>query len=276
MLRLRILSALVLVPLVVWALFAWTQPAFALLLGAFILVGAWEWATLSGIKKAITRLLYVSVLGIAGAGLILAPSLTRPLLALALLFWLWVFVEHVACRELSAGFLATSPGKLLAGFLVLLPAWMVPLTLRQLPDGKWLTLYLMVVVWGADTGAYFAGHRWGRHKLAPLISPGKTWEGVGGGLVTVLLVGLIAGIYHWHFRGAELVVWMLLSFCTAFVSVLGDLFESRMKRIAGAKDSGTLIPGHGGVLDRIDAFTAAAPVFALAWLIWRQAPGSSL
>ena len=276
MLKLRILSALVLVPLVVWALFAWTQPAFALLLGAFILVGAWEWATLSGIKKAVTRMLYVSVLGIAGTGLILAPSLTRPLLALAVLFWLWVFIEHVACRDLGAGFLATPPGKLLAGFLVLLPAWIVPLALRQLPDGKWLTLYLMVVVWGADTGAYFAGHRWGRHKLAPLVSPGKTWEGVGGGMITVLLVGLIAGIYHWHFQGAELVVWMLLSICTAFVSVLGDLFESRMKRIAGAKDSGTLIPGHGGVLDRIDAFTAAAPVFALAWLIWRQASGRLL
>jgi phosphatidate cytidylyltransferase len=265
----------VLVPLIVWALFSWPQPAFATLLGAFILVGAWEWTALSAIRPPVLRLLYVALLGVFGIGLIVTPAWIRPLLSLAVIFWLWVLIEHTAFRDLKAGFLASFPGKLLGGFLVLLPAWVVPLTLRELPDGKWLTLYLMVVVWGADTGAYFAGHRWGKHKLAPLVSPGKSWEGVGGGLVTVAILGLGAGIYHWQFRGGELVLWLLLSGCTAFISVLGDLFESRMKRVAGVKDSGALIPGHGGVLDRIDAFTAAAPVFALAWLVWRVPAGAS-
>ena len=274
MLKLRILSALVLVPLVVWALFAWPTPAFAALLGAFILVGAWEWTALAGIRALAARGLYVALIAVAGMVLFLTPAWIRPLLALAVIFWLWVFIEHIVFRDLKAGYLASFPGKLLGGFLVLLPAWIVPLTLRELADGKWLTLFLMVVVWGADTGAYFAGHRWGRHKLAPLVSPGKSWEGVGGGLVTVLLLALAAGIYHWQLRGSELVFWLLLSVGTAFVSVLGDLFESRMKRVAGVKDSGTLIPGHGGVLDRIDAFTAAAPVFALAWLIWRVPAGA--
>lgn len=274
MLKLRILSALVLVPLIVWALFVWSPPAFAALLGAFILVGAWEWTALGGIRQPALRLLYVALLGSAGMALILTPSWIRPLLSLAVIFWLWVFIEHVAFRDLKAGFLVSFPGKLLGGFFVLLPAWIVPLTLRELPDGKWLTLYLMVMVWGADTGAYFAGHRWGRHKLAPQVSPGKSWEGVGGGLVTVVVLALGAGIYHWQFHGGELIFWLLLSGWTAFVSVLGDLFESRMKRVAGVKDSGTLIPGHGGVLDRIDAFTAAAPVFALIWLVWRVPAGA--
>jgi len=274
MLKLRILSALVLIPLVVWALFAWPTPAFAALLGVFILVGGWEWTALAGIRAVASRGLYVALLAVAGMALFLTPAWIRPLLALAVMFWLWVFIEHVAFRDLKAGFLASFPGKLLGGFFVLLPAWIVPLSLRELPDGKWLTLFLMVVVWGADTGAYFAGHRWGRHKLAPLVSPGKSWEGVGGGLVTVVILALVAGIYHWQFRGSELVFWLLLSGGTAFVSVLGDLFESRMKRVAGVKDSGTLIPGHGGVLDRIDAFTAAAPVFALAWLVWRVPAGA--
>ena len=275
MLKLRILSALVLVPLIVWALFSWPQPYFAALLGAFILVGAWEWTALSGIRHPALRLLYVALLGATGLALILAPSWIRPLLSLAVVFWLWVFIEHVVFRNLKAGFLASFPGELLGGFLVLLPAWVVPLVLRELPDGKWLTLYLMIVVWGADTGAYFAGHRWGKHKLAPQVSPGKSWEGVGGGLATVMILALGASLYHWQFHGSELVLWLLLSGGTAFISVLGDLFESRLKRVAGVKDSGTLIPGHGGVLDRIDAFTAAAPVFALAWLVWRVPAGGA-
>jgi phosphatidate cytidylyltransferase len=274
MLKLRVLSALVLIPLVVWALFAWPMPAFAALLGVFIIVGAWEWTALAGLRGAASRLLYVALLGGGGVLLILTPSWTRPLLAVAASFWLWAFIELVAYRDVRAGFLASLPGKLLGGFLVLWPAWIVPLALREQPHGQWLTLFIMVLVWTADTGAYFAGHRFGRHKLAPHVSPGKTWEGVAGGLVTVLVVALGAGVYGWQFRGGELVLWLALSLFTAFVSVLGDLFESRVKRAVGVKDSGTLIPGHGGVLDRIDAFTAAAPVFALAWLVWR-APGVS-
>jgi len=170
------------------------------------------------------------------------------------------------------------PGKLLSGFFVLVPAWIAPLALRELPqgllpDGRWLTLYLLMIVWVADSGAYFAGHRWGKTKLAPHVSPGKTWEGVAGGLAAVLLLALLAGVFGWRFGASELVIWVILSLVTAFVSVFGDLFESRAKRAAGVKDSGSILPGHGGVLDRIDAFTAAAPVFMLAWLLWRTPAG---
>lgn len=281
MLKQRVMSALVLIFLIVWALFFWSQYAFAAFLGAFILVGAWEWTRLMRMTNLAGRITYVVAVGLAGAGMILNPSWSRPLLFVAVMFWMWAFAEHLWMKRLEDGLIVTYPGKLLGGFLVLLPAWIVPLVLRQMPqdtmpDGRWLVLYLMLVVWAADTGAYFAGHLWGRHKLSPSVSPGKTWEGVGGGLFLVLLLALTAGIYHWRIRGDELVIWVALSIFVALASVFGDLFESRMKRIAGTKDSGTLIPGHGGVLDRIDAFTAAAPVFAYLWYQWRLPTGSLL
>lgn len=275
MLRLRVLSALVLVPLVVWGLFAWPQPLFATFLGAFIAVGAWEWTVLAGIRARSARLAYSAAIVLGGLAVLALPALWMPLLMAAAGFWLLAFLEQLGVRELDRGLLPTFPGRLIGGFLVLVPAWLVPLALRELPDGKWLTLFLMLYVWGADTGAYFAGHRFGRHKLAPRVSPGKTWEGVAGGLATVLAVALVAGVYGLGLAGTALALWVALSLVTGLVSVLGDLFESRLKRIAGVKDSGTLIPGHGGVLDRIDAFTAAAPVFALAWLLWRVPPGAA-
>jgi phosphatidate cytidylyltransferase len=277
MLKQRILTAMVLIPLTVWALFYWPQPAFAAFLGFFILVGAWEWTALCGLQKRPVRLLYVAIIGVSGGmlaaslALPIKAALMWPLLAVVVLWWLWAFFELLFYVDVHQGFLASLPGKLLSGFFVLLPAWIVPLILRDLPypglpGGKWLTLYLLVIVWVADTG---------RTKLAPHVSPGKTWEGVAGGLAAVFVLALLAGIFGWHFTGNELVAWAALSMATAFVSVFGDLFESRAKRAAGVKDSGTIFPGHGGVLDRIDAYTAAAPLFALAWLLWRASAGGT-
>jgi len=276
MLKQRIITALILISVLVWALFTWPQPAFALFLGVFILAGAWEWTALCGLQKLPVRLLYLALVAMAGGFLIVTPSLTLPLMVIAVLWWLWIFIELVAYPDVRQGFLASLPGKLLSGFVLLLPAWIAPLTLRaQSPQGEWLALFLLLSVWAADTGAYFAGHRWGKTKLAPHISPGKTWEGVAGGLVTVLVLALTAGVYAAHYTGSVLMAWVALALVTAFVSVLGDLFESRVKRAAGVKDSGVLFPGHGGVLDRIDAFTAAAPLFTLAWLCWSASKGAA-
>ena len=272
MLKQRIITALILIPVLIWALFAWSQVAFAVFLGVFILVGAWEWTALCGLQRLPVRLLYLVLVAMAGGFLIVTPSLTPLLMAIAVLWWLWIFIELVAYPDVRQGFLASLPGKLLSGFVLLLPAWIAPLVLRVQPQGEWLALFLLLIVWGADTGAYFAGHRWGKTKLAPHISPGKTWEGVAGGLVAVLVLALAAGIYGVSYNGAQLVAWVTLALVTGFVSVLGDLFESRVKRAAGVKDSGVLFPGHGGVLDRIDAFTAAAPLFTLAWLYWFATP----
>lgn len=276
MLKQRILTALVLIAFLVWALFTWPQPAFAVFLGVFILVGAWEWTALCGLQTLPARLLYLALVAVAGGILIVTPSATLPLMAAAVLWWLWSFIELVSYPDVHRGFLASRPGKLLSGFVLLLPAWIAPLALRaQSPQGEWLALFLMLVVWTADSGAYFAGHRFGKTKLAPVISPGKTWEGVAGGLLTVLALALAAGVYGMHYTGTMLAAWVALALVTAFVSVLGDLFESRVKRTAGVKDSGVLFPGHGGVLDRIDSFTAAAPLFTLAWLCWSAPAGVS-
>jgi phosphatidate cytidylyltransferase len=275
MLKQRILTALVLVALLVWALFAWPQTAFAAFLGFFILVGAWEWTALCGLKKLPARLSYVALVMAAGVFLIVTPPAILPLMAIAVLWWLWSFIELVSYSDVRRGLLASRTGKLLSGFVLLLPAWLAPLVLRaQSPQGEWLTLFLLFIVFSADTGAYFAGHRWGKTKLAPSISPGKTWEGVAGGLAAVLVLALAAGVYGAHYSGSMLAAWVALALGTGFVSVLGDLFESRAKRAAGVKDSGVLFPGHGGVLDRIDAFTAAAPLFTLVWLCWQGPAGA--
>lgn len=276
MLKQRILTALVLIAFLLWALFAWPQPAFAAFVGVFILVGAWEWTALCGLQRLAARIFYLALVAVAGGILIATPSATLPLMTVAVLWWLWSFIELVFYADVRQGFLASRPGKLLSGFVLLLPAWIAPLALRaHSPQGEWLVLFLLLIVWGADTGAYFAGHRFGKTKLAPSISPGKTWEGVAGGLLAVLVLALLAGVYGARYTGTMLVAWVVLMLVTAFVSVLGDLYESRVKRAAGVKDSGILFPGHGGVLDRIDSFTAAAPLFTLAWLCWFTPAGAS-
>ena len=274
MLKLRILTALIMIPLVLWALFAWPPTVFIIFLGAFILIGAWEWTMLCGLKKLPVRLAYIALVVVVGVFLLVTPSLTLPLMGLAVLWWLWIFIELIAYPDVRQGFLASRTGTLLSGFVVLLPAWIALPLLRELPPhNAWLALFLLLIVWAADTGAYFAGHRWGKTKLAPRVSPGKTWEGVAGGLVVVLVLALATGVYVGAYSGWMLWAWVLLATVTGFVSVLGDLFESRIKRAAGVKDSGNVFPGHGGVLDRIDAFTAAAPLFTLVCLLWYAAGG---
>jgi phosphatidate cytidylyltransferase len=146
----------------------------------------------------------------------------------------------------------------LAGLIVLLPMWLAAVRLQSTP---WLLLALLAIVWVSDSAAYGAGHAWGKHKLAPSISPGKSWEGVGGAIAAVAVYAAI--FHHARFPETGLFFVMTAFFAIAVLGILGDLFESLLKRSAGVKDSGTLLPGHGGVLDRIDAITAALPLAAL-------------
>lgn len=267
MLKQRILTAAVLVPLMVFTLW-FTQPAVvAALLGVFVLAAAWEWAGMSGLKSYAARATYLLALIVTVAAILPLPVL--PVLAFGALWWLWAAVEVFVLRDSRRGVFAALPGRLIGGAFILLPAWLAAFYLFQAdPRSPLVLLFLFVAVWVADSGAYFVGKAWGKTKIAPHISPGKSLEGVIGGVVVVTLLAVVAGAAVWRLRGAELAGWLAVVTVTVLISVVGDLMESKAKRIAGVKDSGALLPGHGGVFDRIDAFTAAAPVYGLgvAWL----------
>jgi phosphatidate cytidylyltransferase len=161
--------------------------------------------------------------------------------------------------------------RLVIGLLILLPAWQGLMLFKQWPEANGLILAVMVLVWVADIGAYFSGRRFGKNKLAPQVSPGKSWEGVFGGLAASLLVTLAVGLTR-DWSGSALLIAIAGAAVVVLISVVGDLTESMFKRQAGLKDSSNLLPGHGGVLDRIDSLTAAIPVFAV--LLWLAGWGS--
>lgn len=244
-------------------------PAVAAVLAAFAAAGAWEWGGLVGLQGAARSLYVGAVLAMLvalwpaarGAGL-------EPVLAAALLWWAGALAWETRPQVARGAGAAARLLKLLAGVLVLAPAWTALVWLHGAGQrGPALLLYVLALVWVADSAAYYAGRRWGRHRLAPRLSPGKTWEGLGGGLAGAGLFALAAGLAAGQ-GGADLARWTALGLLAALASVAGDLFESLIKRHAGVKDSGSLFPGHGGVLDRIDSLTAAAPVFVagLRWL----------
>ena len=282
MLKQRLLTIAVLLPLFVWCVLAMPTRYFALCIALMVLLGAREWAQLIGLTARAPQLAYVALVGAvlaASAWLLTQPLLRQVVLALAMLWWIvamtWIrrYSRDPAAFARALGSAASTqfPPHWLFGMLgivVLVPAWLGLVIIHGNEfAGGYLVLLLMIVVWGADSGAYVAGRLWGRTKLAPEVSPGKSWEGVYGGLVTATLGVIGAGLWYgldWR----TLVTLALLGFVTVMFSIVGDLFESMVKRLAGVKDSGNLLPGHGGMLDRIDGVTAAAPVFALG-LIWQ-------
>lgn len=267
----RILTALALIPPLVAALFFLPTVWLALLFGLFVAVAAWEWSALAGLSSPAARLAYVVALlafgGLAAAAVVRQMPHGALIPLAASLWWLWVLVELLRHPEPGAGWLATRVGRVVSGFCVLIPAWVAPLYLHaQDPLSPALLLFVFALVWTADTAAYFFGRALGRRRLAPLLSPGKTVEGALGGLGAVVPLAWVCGTMIWKLDGGLLLVWVLVALVAAACSVVGDLAESKFKRIAGVKDSGRLLPGHGGVLDRIDAFTAAAPVFVTGWV----------
>lgn len=278
MLRQRLRTAAILLPLFLYSLFAFEPRTFAAIVAVVVILGAWEWAALMGLAGWL-RIAYAAVVGVAlvaCAATIGTPGLPQALLAAAVLWWLAALVliqRFQAGGELpalSAGEDARAGRWLfgLVGIAVLAPAWLaIVLVHGTALHGAGFVLLLMLLVWGADSGAFFAGRRWGRRRLAARVSPGKTWAGVYGALGVSALIAAGAGTLWLGLGGATLVTLVLLGLVTVLFSIVGDLFESLVKRLAGVKDSGNLLPGHGGVLDRIDSVTAAAPVFVLG-LSW--------
>ena len=277
MLATRILTALVLVPLTLAALFLLPAAGWAMVSLAVIVVAAAEWANLAGYRGP-SWLLFVGGTLAIGASLLFAGGSgfdrgwpTPVVLAVcgaATLFWV-----IAAPLWLRSGWRPTSPLAMAAiGWLVLVGAWVAIAELQA--RSPWLVLAAMAIVWIADTAAYFAGRAFGRRKLAPSISPGKTWEGVYGALVAVAVYAAVlvpfardAG-YTGEFGPGAVVLWIAFALVLAGLSICGDLLESLLKRQAGVKDSGRLLPGHGGVLDRTDALLAAMPPAAIATLLF--------
>lgn len=264
MLRTRILTALVLLPLVIWTIFGASDwRAFAGFAALIVVAGAWEWTNLMGWRSSLARLAYVLLL-VGGLWMVWQPPVMawRSYLYLTSAFWWLVALRMVVGYPANAVLWARTAILAPVGLILLLPAWMGLADLQR--QSPWWLMYVFLLVWGADTGAYFAGRAFGKHKLAPEVSPGKTLEGLAGGIVLTGAVMVSVGIYR-HLTGERLLAFIALSLLTVMASVLGDLFESMAKRQRGIKDSGIIFPGHGGALDRIDSLTAAAPVFMAGW-----------
>ncbi|MFM9913490.1 MAG: phosphatidate cytidylyltransferase [Methylophilaceae bacterium] len=262
MLKTRIITALLLAAGLLGALFLANDLVWALLMWVVVAIGAWEWGALAGLniagRRAFAALL--SVIIIACLPGIWPPSILANQYALLFfvilattIFWLLLapialLTSHQAQRGVT----------LCIGAVLLLAFWMAMVSLRSISPT--LVLVLMAAVWIADSAAYFAGSAYGRHKLAPTISPGKTWEGVLGAWLAVTLYGLIL---CWV---KDLSLWWLVAlWAVTVLSIMGDLFESLLKRQAGLKDSGSILPGHGGILDRIDGLLPTLPVAAFAF-----------
>jgi phosphatidate cytidylyltransferase len=258
MLRKRFITAVIALALLLAVLFVAPANVAEAVIALVILGGAWEWSRfLQARSKAVqfTYIAVVALLMVAFAGPLAAYKVL--VLQVALAWWLiafgWCFFYPTPIP---------APVRWLSGTLVLVPAYIALIALYRI--GPLMLLFALLIVWAADMGAYFAGKAFGKVKLAPAISPGKTWEGVIGGLV--LVVALVVG--RSFFVASNLAAMIPFCLAVAGISIVGDLTVSMLKRTTGVKDSGSLFPGHGGILDRIDSVTAAAPLFALGvgWL----------
>lgn len=267
----RVITAAVLLPLFVGGIFYLETAWWIAALMPLVLAGAWEWGGLSGFGGT-GRWSYCALVLVSGLGILMAgyqwnmPVVTEASLWISTVFWV-----VVAPLWLRLGWRPSHPLPLvLAGWMLLVPTWVALVRLQGTP---WVLLAVLGVVWIADSAAYFAGRSWGRRKLAPAVSPGKTWEGVAGAAVAVAVYHAVVwnfGFSHHAPTGGFAAILLVAALFP--LSILGDLFESWIKRQAGVKDSGRLLPGHGGVLDRIDALTSTLPLAALIipWMISRS------
>ncbi len=268
-LKQRVITAFAMLFILLFALFVLPLEGFTLFICILFLVGAWEWSNLSGIRSKIARILFTLVT--FGLAITLAwyskwsqdMEALRSILLVGCAWWVFSLL-WIQGFPSSAIIWGSWPIRAVMGWFVLIPAWLACIYLRAENNGAWLMLMVIFIIAAADIGAYFTGKSLGRTKLAPNVSPGKSWEGVFGGMIFAVFIGMI---FNWVFGKDQWLILFLILIPTALISVIGDLLESMVKRHRGVKDSSQLLPGHGGVLDRIDGLVAAAPVFALALLM---------
>jgi phosphatidate cytidylyltransferase len=252
-----VVTATVLIVLLLAGLFFLPRTGVALLMALIVAIGGFEWARLCGLGVMESRIYAAAI--VIGLLALVSVEVWRPAFVAGSAFWIlavpaWLWFG-LGARQRS--------GLIPLGFLVLVPPALAMVVLEPLD-----ALLALAVAWIADTAAYFAGRRWGRRKLAPSISPGKTWEGAAGGLIGAAAYAMILSILFAGMQGTRMAAFLGAAALLVAVSIVGDLFESAVKRQAGVKDSGSILPGHGGMLDRIDSATAVLPVAALLvpWL----------
>lgn len=285
MLKQRILTALVLAPLALIAILFLPIEGFKLVVAGIIMLGAYEWANMSGITARIVKGWFTVFVGVLLAFLIFTVDADKIwiqgelnpvyfiVLQIAVVWWLLSLFMILAYPRYSNIWKNSRSIRGTFGLLTLIPTWVAIVSLRtSLYDvdpfyGASLLFYVLGIVWAADIGAFFVGVKFGKHKLRPNVSPGKTLEGLLGGVMASLAIIAFAAL-HYQVEPSRIWLHLVIGGITVGVSALGDLNESMFKRCAGIKDSGKILPGHGGIMDRIDSLTAAFPVFAFCYVVW--------
>jgi phosphatidate cytidylyltransferase len=251
-------------------------PYFGWFFALILALAAWEWANLSALTTQVMRVTYAML--IAALAIKVLPGLSVTWVLSLSVFW-WIIASILVMTYPGSSRLWSQPWvRTVLGLVILLPMWKALVFIREarfLPVDDFnvllLILYVLLLVWAADVGAYFSGKTWGKAKLAPNVSPGKSWAGAWGGISAAMILGVVA-VYLMELSLLHGLQFLVITAITAMVSIIGDLTESMFKRTRGIKDSSALLPGHGGVLDRIDSLLAAIPVFvflllSIGWVV---------
>lgn len=268
MLKQRVITAVVLLAVLALLLVFASPTVFAFVLALIVAAAAWEWSRLCGVGNEHAQVAFATVVGVVSLVAMHSPLVEfgiRWIMLAGFLFWLSIPVQFYLSPVLAPVKKASVIWLAIGVFVLPIAALSIHYLRSYAPSASsWLLLYVLGMVWVMDIGAYFSGRRFGKRKLALLISPGKSWEGVYGGLACSAVLFVLLLVFGSWPDGIAFNLFIATLFAAAF-SVIGDLFESRLKRAAGLKDSSQLLPGHGGVLDRIDGVIAALPVFVFFW-----------
>ena len=269
MLKYRLLTAFLMGPIILWGIFSLPEFWFSFAAVILVTIGAWEWAAFVGLTKSLERTLFV----LFNVALYLAilylqnSSINHAIIYSSVAWWLISIPLLLTFPFKDNHFLRSNLTKGLVGVLLLLATLISMVLIRSNPNyGPEFVLYIILMIWFADSGAYFAGRALGKNKLIPKVSPGKTWEGVIGALIVTIAASIIA-IDILKIPSSDSVFFVLITFVTVVYSIVGDLSESMFKRMSDIKDSGHILPGHGGILDRIDSLMSALPIFFIGLLL---------
>ncbi|UAJ64979.1 phosphatidate cytidylyltransferase [Candidatus Schneideria nysicola] len=270
MLKQRLMTTIIMIPMVMATIFLLSSFIFSLITLLLCLLGAWEWGRLTGLSLygQFIWLLLISILLCIVQQSLLFNFYTQSLLEIALFWWIIAFTLILYYPRSILLWYRYKIILLIFGILIIVPFFLGILLLHHSSIGSWLLFYILSLVWSMDSGSYIFGYIGGRSKMIPKISPDKTWEGFLGGLLTTSFVSIIFYKNVPDLYNISPIALLISSVISSFASVLGDLTESMFKRISGVKDSSHLIPGHGGLLDRIDSLTAAIPIFCLLMLFF--------